>query len=161
QTRVFESLTDLVSFNLRVNVSIDLNNVRPAIVVVIDKAAAPCNVTVVDSDAGRECSIGEGAVSVVVVEVASVVGKIGLENIEPSVTVIVADSDSHSRLLMTILAVGTAGYNRDISAGAVVIVTAQHARLRLHGHINVRPAVVIEIVRDCGNGISRARLQDA
>ena len=60
--------------------AVDLHDVRPAVVVVIEKAAAPGNVAIVDSDSGRERHIGEGAVTVVVIEVAGVVGEIGFEN---------------------------------------------------------------------------------
>ena len=95
------------------------------------------------------------------IEVAGVVGKVGFENIEPAVAVIIADSHAHSGLLVAILAVGASGEDGDIGERSVVIVAEQNAGLRIHGHINIRPAVVVEIIRDRGNGIARARLEDA
>src|ERR1700730_4993909 len=95
------------------------------------------------------------------VQIAGIVRKGRLEDVQPSVTVIIAHADAHPCLLMAVLAVSAAGYNRDIGEGAVVIVAEQHAGLRVHGHINIGPPVVVEIVRDRCNGISRARLQDA
>ena len=101
------------------------------------------------------------SVAVVVVEVAGVVGKVGFEDIEPAVAVVVAHANAHARLFVAIFAVGAAGHDGDVGERAVVIVVKQDARLRVHSDINVGPAVVIEIVGDCRDRIARAGLQDA
>ena len=58
--------------------------------------------------------IGERAVTVVVVEVAGVVGEVGLEDVEPAVAIIVADCHAHSGLVVPIVAVGASGEDGDI-----------------------------------------------
>ena len=126
---------------------VHLHEVGPAIVVVVDKAAAPGDILVVDSDAGRERHVAEGAVAVVVIEVAGVVGEVGFENVEPAVAVVVADGHAHSGLLVAVLAVGASGHDGDIGEGSVVIVAEQNAGLGIDRDVNIRPAVVVEISR--------------
>src|ERR1700733_4770489 len=145
--------------NLRIDVSIDLHDVRPAVIVEIDKPTAPCDKLVVDSDSRRKRSIGESPIGVVVIEVASVVCKVCLENIEPSIAVVVAHGQAHPSLLMPILAIGATGHYGDVVKSTVAIVAEQDARFRVHRHVNVGPAVVIEVTGNRGNGIPRAWLQ--
>ena len=95
------------------------------------------------------------------VEVASIVREVRLENVKRAVTVVIGHRHAHPCLLVAILAIGAAGYHRDIGESAVVVVVEQDAGLRVHGHINIRPSVVIEIIRDRGNGIPGTGLQDA
>ena len=108
-----------------------------------------------------EGHVAESAVAVVVIEIAGVVGEIGFEDVEPAVAVVVRDGNAHTGLLVAILAVGAAGDHGDIGERAVVIVVKQNAGLGIDGDVNIRPAVVIEIVRDRGDGIARAGFQDA
>ena len=105
--------------------------------------------------------IGESAVAVVVVEVAGVVGEVRFEDVEPSVAVVIGDANTHAGLFMAVVVVGAAGHHGDIGECAVVIVVEENAGLRVHGDINVRPAVVVEIIGNGGDGVSRARLQNA
>ena len=49
----------------------------------------------------------------------------------------------------------------DIGESAVVIVVEQHAGLGIDGDVDVGPAVVVEVIGDRGDGISRAGLQDS
>ena len=50
------------------------------------------------------------AVAVVVIKVAGVVGEVGLEDVEPSIAVIIATRHTHAGLLMAILAVSASGH---------------------------------------------------
>ena len=154
-------LAGVVAFDFRINVTVDLQDVGPTVVVVVDKTAAPRDILIVDADAGREGDVGEGAVAVVVIEVAGVVGEICLENIEPAVAIVVGDADAHAGLLVAVFAVGDARDDSNIGERAVVIVAEQNARLRIDGDVDVGPAVVVEIVGDRGDRVARARLEDA
>src|SRR3984893_15404375 len=80
--RILEILAYVLAVNFGIDVPVDLHNVRPAVVVVIEEAAAPRDVLIIDSDAGRKCNVAESSVAVVVVEIAGVVGEIGFENVE-------------------------------------------------------------------------------
>src|SRR5439155_26146463 len=103
---------------------------------------------VVDADARRERDVAEGAVAVVVVEIAGVVGEVGLENVKPAVAVIIGDRDTHSGMFVAVLTVRAAGGHLDIGKRAVGVVGEEGAGFRVHGDINIGPAVVVEIIRD-------------
>src|SRR5947199_153329 len=103
-----------MSLEFGIEVSIELQDVRPAVIIVINEAATPSNVLVVDADARGECNVTKGSVAVVVIEVARVVGEVGLENIKPSVAVIIGDGNAHSGLFVAVLAVGAARADRTL-----------------------------------------------
>src|SRR5271165_4766892 len=95
------------------------------------------------------------------VEVAGVIREVGLEDIEPAVAVVVGHADSHSGLLVSVIVVSAAGHDSGIGERAVVVVLEQHTGFGVHRDIDVRPPVVIEIVRDGGYRVTRAGLQNA
>src|SRR5205085_7899608 len=66
---------------------------------------------------------------------------------------------SHSCLFVAVLVVGAAGHLGDVGERAIMVVVEQDAWFRVHSHKNIRPAVVIKIVRDRGDRISGTRLQ--
>ena len=82
EARIFVGLPDGVTFDFRIHVAVDLHEIGPAVVVVVEKSTAPGDVTVVDADTGREGDVGKSAVAVVAIEIASIVGEIGFENVE-------------------------------------------------------------------------------
>src|SRR5258708_2603133 len=106
QARVLEGLIEMVVVNLRVNVSIHLKDVLPAIIVIVNKRASPCDIAVVDSNTGSERNVGESPIAVVVEQVAGVVSEVGFENVEPAVALVLRDGDTHPSLLMAALAAG-------------------------------------------------------
>ena len=108
---------------------VDLYDVAPSVIVIVDKAAAPRDIVVVDSNAGIEREIAEGSVAVVVVKVAGIVRKVGLEDVEPTIAVVVGHADAHAGLLVPVIVVSASGHDRDIGEGTVVVVLKQHARL--------------------------------
>src|SRR5260370_42394653 len=67
QPRILEGLIEVIVVNLRINVSIHLKDVLPAIIVIVNKPASPCDIALVDSNTGRERNIGESPIPVVVV----------------------------------------------------------------------------------------------
>ena len=56
------------------------------------------------------------------VKIASVIGEISFENVEPAVAIIIGNADAHARLLVAIFAVSHAGDHGHIRERAVVIV---------------------------------------
>src|ERR1700732_2949317 len=126
-TRVFVSLAEVVFVDLRIDVSVDLNDVLPAVVVVVDKATSPGYVAIVDANAGCRGQIAEGPVAVVVIEVAGVIGEVGLEDVEPAVTVVIGQGDTHSCLLVAVVVEGDTGHHRDVGEGAVMVVLEENA----------------------------------
>src|SRR5579885_1827265 len=79
------------------------------------------------------------------VEVGGLLGKIGFDNIEPSVAIIIAHGYAHAALRNAILVEGTAHLGGDFGEGPVMIVMVQTARHRIAGDVNIRPSVIIKI----------------
>ena len=82
--------------DFRIDVPIDLHDVLPSIIVEIDEAAAPSHILVVDTDSGRKRNIVKCAVTIVVVEIASIVSEVRFEDVKPAVTVVVGYGHAHS-----------------------------------------------------------------
>src|ERR1051325_2148610 len=151
QTWILKLLRTVSLVNLWINVAIDLHDVGPAVVIKVGEATSPSDITIVDCDPGWEGHIGKASVSIVVIQVAGIVGKIGFEDVEPSIAVVVGNRNSHACLLVSILAVSAACCDGDVSERTVVVVVIQNAGLGVYRNINVRPAVVVKIVRDRGD----------
>ena len=158
---VLEALAEVIAIDLRVDMSVDLQQVLPAIIVVVDKSASPGHILLVYAEPGGESHIAEGPIAVVVVEVRGIVGEVCLEDIEPTITVVVCDSDAHARLLVPAIAVCAARTHGNIGESSIVIVLKKNAWLGVNGDIDVRPAIIVKVVRDSCDGVARSRLQDA
>ncbi len=52
--RVFECLTKTMCFDFRIDVPVHLQDIRPAIIVVVKETASPRDVLIVDAYSGRE-----------------------------------------------------------------------------------------------------------
>ena len=105
--------------------------------------------------------VRESAVTVVVIEVRGVVGEIGLKDIEPTVAVIVSHTHAHPGLFLPVLVVSVSRHDSDVFERPIVFVMKKDAGLGINRHVDVGPAVVVEIVGDGGNRITRPGLQDA
>ena len=95
------------------------------------------------------------------IKIAGIVGEVGLEDIEPAVAVVVGDGNSHSGLLVAVLAVSASRHDGDVRESSIVIVVEQDAGFRVDCDVNIGPAVVIEIRRQCGDGIAWTGFEDA
>src|SRR5258708_35891904 len=71
--------------------------------------------------------------------------KIVLKRARPPVAVVIRAGGSHPRLFAPVFVKCNTGHDRDIREGSVVIVVIQNARSAIAGHVNIRPAVVIEV----------------
>src|SRR5215831_17245856 len=108
-----------MSIDLRIDVTIGNPNIRPAIVVEIEKLGAKTKERdAYRSNIRRTCQVGELAMVIVVVEVVGIVGEIGLEDVRPSIAIIVGGVDPHASLLAAIGAI------RDTSFGAYFLESA-------------------------------------
>jgi hypothetical protein len=139
----------LEAINFRIDMSVDEKEIEPAVVVEIDKADAPAEPPRVEADAAGKRTILTGALAGVGVERRGVAGEVRLEDVERAVAIVVADRDAHSRLRLSILAVGAAGGNADVGERAIAVVVVQRAWIGIVCHVQVEPAVVIKV--DGGN----------
>src|ERR1035441_3517161 len=158
QPRILERLAEVVLIHFRVNVAIHLNNVRPAVIIVVNESAAPRYVPVVNSNTGSECDITEATVTIVVIQVAGVIDKVSFEDIKPAIAIVISHGYTHARLLMTVVIVGATGHYSDVCKRAVMVVLEEDAGFRIDRYIDVGPTIVIEVVRNWGDGKSRPRL---
>ena len=78
--------------------------VGQAVVVEIDHARAPADIARLDANAGADRHVVEVALAVVAIEHIRIVGKMGLEDVEIAVEVVVADADAHAGLLQAVFA---------------------------------------------------------
>ena len=108
---------------------VHLNQVRPSIVVDVDEPTTPRDVFVVHADPRRQRDIGKSAVPVVVIQVAGVVYEVGLEDVEPTVAIVVGHGYTHACLLVAVLVVGAPRHHSDVGKRAIVVVLEQDARL--------------------------------
>src|SRR5262245_14364415 len=77
-------------FNFRIDVSIDHEYVLPAIIIKIKEAGSPAEESSIDPELRRISDIDECPIAIVAIERGNVIGKIGLDEIEEAVQVIVA-----------------------------------------------------------------------
>src|SRR5580692_8892761 len=108
---------------------VDLHQIGPAVVVVIDESAPPGYVAAIDAHPRGKRHIDKSPVAVVVVEIAGIVGKVRFEDVKPSVTVIIGDSHAHAGLLVSVLAIGAARSYSNVGECPIVIVAEKNAGL--------------------------------
>src|SRR5581483_11453615 len=61
---------------------------------------------------------------------------------------------------MSVSAVGASRHDSNVGESAVVVVSEENAGLRVDRNVNVGPAVVVKVVRDRRDRISRAGLEN-
>ena len=145
--RFFVSAAQVLAVDFRVNVPIYENQVRPAIVIEIEKHGSPTQILRVQAQASRRCGIGEGAVAVVAIQGGSVVRKICLKDVEVAVAVVIGDSRSHAGLFAAIVIESCSCCHRNVSKCPVMIVAIKNAWRAVAGDEYVGPAILVEIER--------------
>ena len=126
--------------------AVQLQDVDPAVVVVVDELGRdPAKQPRLGADSGAIRGIGEGAVSVVVVEAVELEVEMGDVDIEQAVAVDVGGVDAHAGLVAAVLACGQPGDQRHILEGAVAIVEEEEVGPGVVGDGDVGPSVVVEV----------------
>src|SRR5581483_7081354 len=96
-----------------------------------------------------------------VIESGSVVGEVGLEDIEVAIPVIVRDGRAHAGLLAPILIESDAGIFSSVGEGAVVVVVVEDGRGGVAGHVDVGPAVLVGVDGRYGEAVMAVGLGEA
>ena len=131
---------------LRVDVAVGDEDIRPAVVVEVEEIDAEAEVLAVDAEPRLDARVDEAG-AVVAVQRGHLFGEVGPDDVEPAVGIVVADPDAHPGERHAVLVERRSGGNRDLAEGPVVIVAIQQARSAVAGHVDVRPSVVVEIGR--------------
>ena len=132
--------------DLGVHVAVHEEDVGPPVVVEVEEVDAEAEVLPVHAEAGPEAHLLEGA-AVVAVECRHLLGEVRADDVQPAVAVEVAHADSHSRQRGSLPVEGAARGNRHLPEGPVLVVAIEEARRGVAGHVDVGPAVVVEIRR--------------
>ncbi len=101
-----EGGVEAVRIYLGIDVAIGHEQVRPAVVINVDKQCAPTQKLCVNTHCRDIGNVGESSVPVVVVERGSLVRKVRPDDVEPAVTVIIYGVGAHTGLFAPIFAVG-------------------------------------------------------
>ena len=110
-----------------------------------EASGAPLHVPVQDAEAGGHRHVFEQAAAEVAVEGGDVVGEVGLEDVEAAVEVEVPHRHAHARLGGAELAVGDAARHGHVAERAVVLVPVEDRGGGVAGHVQVGPAVAVEV----------------
>src|ERR1700751_109304 len=127
---------------LVLNVTIGHQDVRPAVVVVVEKETAESKRnqrSVTDFRAGS--FIDEQAVALIVIEREHLVGKIGDDDTGMTGAVVIGGIDTHSSPGHAIFAESDARRNAALFKGSVLFIQVKLVGLRVVGQQNVGPAV--------------------
>src|SRR5712692_919412 len=132
-------------FDLGIDVAVADQDVGPAVVVEIEKAASPAEIFGVEAEAGGEGGVLEAGAAEIVIERGCVAGEIGFYQVEVAVEIVVGGRDSHARLGLAVRAKGATGFERDVDKLAVLLVLVARAGGGVRGDVNVEPPVVVKI----------------
>ena len=144
-----------------VHMAVANQDVGPAVVVEVEKAAPPAKILGVLAEAALKCSVLEISAAEIVIERRSVAGKIGLDQIEITVEIVIGGGDAHPGLWLAVGAESAARFQRNVSEGAVFFVLIKSARGRIVGDINVGPTIVVEIGGQHAKTVGAIGFEDA
>ena len=135
----------LCSVHLGIDVAVGDQDVEPAIVVDIDEAHTPAQQPGIHAQSRLVGAVVEGAVAEIHEEGVGIAGEIGLHNVEHAVAVVVADGNAHAGLRLAVGRVGHARLDGLILEGAVFLVHVVGGGGRVVGHVDIGPAVVVQV----------------
>ena len=124
---------------------VDHQQVRPGVIVVIEEGYTPTEISCHGPETGGSRHLGEGAISVVAIDIRCVVDEVRFREIDVPVAVIIARRGSHARLLAAVFTVGDTCFDAGVCERSVVIVAIKDACLRVHRNIGVGPPVIVRI----------------
>src|SRR5258708_3815558 len=137
---------DIRGVHLRIDVAIDHEKIRPAVVLPVDEAIAPADVR---AGARRDSRwvrvVAEVHVAIVAIEDGVLVAEMGDSDAEAAGVKVVAQSDAHVGLFRAILADGYAGGVGDVFKMAVAFVSIEIVGLAVVGDKKIEAPVAVEI----------------
>ena len=116
---------------------------------------------VLTPDAAGERPVLAESLAEVGVQRRGVAGEVRLDDVDGAVAIVVADAHAHAGLRLAVLAVGAARADADVRERAVVVVAIERARVRVVGHVDVGPAVVVEVEGADAETVGAAGARDA
>ena len=122
--------------HLGVYVPIGDEHVLPAIVVEIDELCSKAQERNADrAQAAPARHICELSIVVVVIKIVCIIREVGLNNVGPTIVIVVGRINPHASLLAPVRAVSHSGFHTHFSESATAVVVVQHAGRRVVSHV--------------------------
>ena len=131
--------------DFRIHVAVADENIRPAVVIHVEKPATPAQILSVRAQARGKGRIFKTAVAEVVVERGRVAGEVRFYDVQVPVHIVVGRRYSHAGLRLAIGAERATGFHGDVHELAVLLVLVEGAGRGIVGYIDVGPAVIVEV----------------
>src|SRR5215472_1557599 len=112
-----------------------LDQVGPAIIVIVKEHHAPAQILSVGCNSRRIGQVRKRAIAVVVVESRGVIGKVCLEDVKLSVPVIIRNGCAHTSLFTSVLVVSHAAQDGYVGEGSISIVAVKNVGCAVAGYI--------------------------
>ena len=103
-------------------------NVGPAVIVEIEKPAAPAQELRVCAQARRECCVFKSGLAKIVIERRGVSREVGFHQVEVSVQIVIGGRNPHPRLRLAIGAQRTTRFQRDVHKFSVLLILIKGTR---------------------------------
>ena len=133
-------------------------NVGPAVIIHVEKTATPAQIARIQSQPAFKGAVFEISIAAIAIQRMGVAGEIGFEDVEVAVAVVIGGGDSHASLGLAVGAEGGAGVNANIHKFSVLLVLVKSAGGGIVGHVDFRPAVIVEIGGEHAQSVGPVRL---
>src|SRR5215468_1174105 len=121
------------------------NQIGPAIIVIVKEHDTPAQKLGIGSNSRSVGHVRKRAIPVIVIESRRVIGKVGLEDVQLPIPVVIRNRCAHASLLTSILVVGYATHDGCISEGSISIIPVENVGRAVARDIDVGPAVIVVI----------------
>ncbi len=143
-----------------IDVAVAHQNVGPAVVVEVEESAAPAEILGVQAQSGLKGGVLEVRATLVVIQGWSVAREIGFHDVEIAVEIVVGGRDAHAGLRLAVGTEGATGLERDVDELAVLLVLVKRAGGGVIGHVDVGPAIVVEVRREHAESVGSVRFEN-
>src|SRR5205823_6152663 len=150
---------ELLDFGI--DVAVANQDVSPAVVVEAENAAAPAKILRVLAKTALKRGVFEACPAEIAVERWSVASKIGFDEVEIAVEIIIGSGDAHAGLRLAVGAQRAAGFQCNVNERPVFLVLVWRTGCGIVGDVNVRPSVVVEIGGEHAKAIGAIGFEDA
>src|SRR3954468_10093613 len=147
--------------DLGIDMAIADQDVRPAVIVHVEKTAAPSEELRVRAQACDKGSVFETRSALVAIERWRIPGEISFDDIEIAVHVIVGSGYAHSGLWLAVWTQRATRFNGNVLKLSIFLVLIQGARGGIICDVDVRPAVIIEIGGEHTQTVRAIRAENA
>src|SRR6516164_8079035 len=125
------------------------------------ETTARATLTTKHAHPGGPCFVVKVALAVVSIQTIGVIRKMGFEEIQMPIQIVVSDSHAHACLLHAIVAQGHAAQDSFLAKRSIVVVHEEQARRGVAGHVDVGPTLFFKIRSNHRHAVRLCRLADS